>query len=265
MVRAKALYDFSGEPNTAEMSITSGEILTILRQDVGEGWWEGRNAIGKEGLFPAAYVELIQESAQAPAPPVPPVSYPPPQIPAPKYEGAADDWTDQQDDWDDDWDDDNEETYAEIGPGSNAANNNGTYMNTAAIQAARQQQQRQQNYNNMSLPPPPPTDDTVSIASAATNAPTIKKSGLFQKANDNYILGQSNPTVPDNEKVYIYQSENGYYWHSTVSPYTVTVASPKKETKFKGIKSFIAYQLTPSFNNIPVNIIFFFLFSFNGK
>lgn len=35
--------------------------------------------------------------------------------------------------------------------------------------------------------------------------------------------------------------------------YTVLVTSPKKESKLKGLKSFIAYQLTPSFNNIQVS------------
>lgn len=61
--------------------------------------------------------------------------------------------------------------------------------------------------------------------------------------------------VSESEKVYIFQSENqsGFYWKPIDSPYTVTVASPKKETKLKGLKSFIAYQLTPSFNNDPVS------------
>jgi sorting nexin-9/18/33 len=54
----QALYDFSGEPGTAELSITAGEVLTVTRQNVGEGWWEGVNHAGQTGLFPAAYVEV---------------------------------------------------------------------------------------------------------------------------------------------------------------------------------------------------------------
>lgn len=42
-------------------------------------------------------------------------------------------------------------------------------------------------------------------------------------------------------------------WKAPQSQYTVTVASPKKKTKFKGMKSFIEYNLTPSFTNIPVS------------
>ncbi|KAJ9581592.1 hypothetical protein L9F63_023226, partial [Diploptera punctata] len=56
-IRVQALYDFNGEPGTAELSIAAGEVLTVTRQDVGEGWWEGINQAGQTGLFPAAYVE----------------------------------------------------------------------------------------------------------------------------------------------------------------------------------------------------------------
>jgi hypothetical protein len=56
--QVQALYDFTGEPGTAELSITAGEVLTVTRQNVGEGWWEGVNQAGQTGLFPAAYVEV---------------------------------------------------------------------------------------------------------------------------------------------------------------------------------------------------------------
>jgi sorting nexin-9/18/33 len=48
-------------------------------------------------------------------------------------------------------------------------------------------------------------------------------------------------------------SEGRYSWLNNKPPYSCVIASPKKEAKFKGLKSFIAYQLTPSFNNIQVS------------
>ncbi len=48
--------------------------------------------------------------------------------------------------------------------------------------------------------------------------------------------------------------EGRYNWLATKGPYSCVIASPKKEAKFKGLKSFIAYQLTPS-------VSFFLLFS----
>ena len=51
-LQARALYDFDGEPGTGEVTIRVGEVLTITRTDVGEGWWEGRTPSGEAGLFP---------------------------------------------------------------------------------------------------------------------------------------------------------------------------------------------------------------------
>lgn len=244
--RVRAMYDFSGEPNTSELSIVADEILTLTRTDVGEGWWEGTNSKGQTGLFPEAYVELHKEPAAIPVPV--PVTLPAQQQSVssqqgpPRYDQSTDDWSEPQDDWDDDWDDDNE-TYSEIGP---AAASSAARKQTNPVAVA---QQPRQQYNNASLPPTP-TDDTISMTS--TSAP-LKKSGIFSKSGDSYILGTTSVAVADGDRVFIQQIDNGYFWKTIREPYTVCVASPKKETKFKGIKSFIAYQLTPSFNNIAVS------------
>lgn len=170
MSRVQVLYDFSAEPNSAEITITVGEILSVTSTDVGEGWWEGTNSRGQRGLFPAAYVEVLPNN------PGPPQMPPPPLIPAVKqqpqqqqhqqqqppqqqqaqqgghrYDPTADDWGEQQDDWDDDWDDDND-TYSEIGPASgggkpeaaagNNHNQNGNFQSSSY-------------YANANLPAPP--------------------------------------------------------------------------------------------------------------
>lgn len=100
--KVRVLYDFQGEPGTAELSIAAGEILSVTRTDVGEGWWEGINSKNQSGLFPEAYVEKMVNTSQPPSMPAPIL---PPQ--------NKSEWRDSQadDDWDDDWDD---ETYAEI-------------------------------------------------------------------------------------------------------------------------------------------------------
>lgn len=246
--RVKALYDFTGEANTSEISINAGEILILTRTDVGEGWWEGTNSQGQTGLFPEAYVEIYKEVAvPIPPPPIaPPIlnpipSQPPPQIQAPRYDQSNDDYNENPEDWEDDWDDDND-TYSEIGPPP---------PSTATAQAKQNnyRNNQQSNYANMSLPSTP-IEDGSSLASAA--AP-LKKSGMFSKTGDSYILGTTNVSVSDSDRVYVIQTDTGFFWKRLREPYMVRVASPKKETKFKGMKSFIAYQLTPSFNNIPVS------------
>ncbi|KAL0884155.1 hypothetical protein ABMA27_016163 [Loxostege sticticalis] len=243
--QVQALYDFTGEPGTTEMSITTGEILTLLNTEIGEGWWEGRNSKGETGLFPAAYVRKIspEDAVHGKAAPA-----------APRYDQAADDWGDQQysagdnnyqraasheDGWDDDWDDD---TYSEIGP-------------------AQQKSHQAQQAPLAPLPGMPISDYNHQISDDTTSnfgstVGTVRKNKFAPSSKvsgESYLLGTLNVEVPDSEKVYIIQDEDGYIWSPIPQPYCVTVASPKKESKFKGIKSFIAYQLTPSFNNIQVS------------
>lgn len=52
----KALFEFTAEPDTPEISLFIGEILTLTRPDSGDGWCEGTNSQGQTGLFPANYV-----------------------------------------------------------------------------------------------------------------------------------------------------------------------------------------------------------------
>jgi len=44
----------------------------------------------------------------------------------------------------------------------------------------------------------------------------------------------------------VQETEKGMFWNPINNPYKCVVASPKKESKLKGLKSFIAYQLTPT-------------------
>lgn len=248
--RVRALYDFTGEPNTSEISIKSGDILILTRTDVGEGWWEGTNEKGQTGLFPEAYVEIYHELPKMPPampPPINPMILSQQQSQGPRYDQSNDDWNEMQDEWEDDWDDDHD-TYEEI-PSHQHQTSTGTVGGGGSIQQQMNNQNNFQpsSYANMQLPSPP-ADDSISLAAAP-----LKKSGMFSKSGDSYILGTTNIQVSEADRVYIVQIENNYFWKRTIDEYLVRVASPKKETKFKGMKSFIAYQLTPSFNNIAVS------------
>lgn len=258
-MRVRALYDFDGESNTSEISIASGEILQVTRRDVGEGWWEGTNSKGQTGLFPAAYVEELSDVVK---PAIAPLSasstssnnqetnFPqPPQTAPPRYDQTADDVSEHPDDWEDDWDDD-QDTYSEIGPpppqsSIHASASNQQHQAVAAKSSYDQQPSR------------PIEADTMSISS---NMPIKSKSKIFSKSGDSYILASVTPPVSDKEKVYIVNNERGFFWHRTNEPYTVSVRSPKKETKFKGMKSFIAYHICPSYTGIAVSFLFFYFF-----
>lgn len=82
--QVRALYDFEGQTENGELSLRTGDVLTVARTDVGEGWWEGSNAHGQAGLFPEAYVEAVSEEELEGPPP----SIAPPPLPA-DYNTAA--------------------------------------------------------------------------------------------------------------------------------------------------------------------------------
>lgn len=56
-LKAKAIYDYQGEADD-EISFNPDDIITNVEK-IDEGWWKGQ-CHGCIGLFPAAYVELLQ-------------------------------------------------------------------------------------------------------------------------------------------------------------------------------------------------------------
>ena len=57
-VRARALYDYQAD-DEGEISFDPGDIITHIDQ-IDPGWWQGMGPDGSYGLFPANYVELIE-------------------------------------------------------------------------------------------------------------------------------------------------------------------------------------------------------------
>lgn len=87
-VRATVLYDYEAEEDN-ELTLREGDILTQVDQ-VDEGWWSATGPDGSVGLFPANYVELLEnaatEAAAVPKAPSPPAPVPPPAAPTPAGE-----------------------------------------------------------------------------------------------------------------------------------------------------------------------------------
>ena len=67
-----------------EISFDPDDLITNIEQ-IDEGWWRGEAPNGQYGLFPANYVELVENSSPAPAsvPEPEPVAEPTPEPEAP--------------------------------------------------------------------------------------------------------------------------------------------------------------------------------------
>ncbi|CAG8066716.1 unnamed protein product [Penicillium olsonii] len=99
--RAQIQYDYEKAEDN-EIELREGEYVTEIEM-VDEDWWVGVNSRGERGLFPANYVEVVDdEAAHAPAPvhdepepePIPtpapaPAAVPPPPAPAAAAAPAA--------------------------------------------------------------------------------------------------------------------------------------------------------------------------------
>ena len=66
---------FSFLADDTEITFDPDDLITNIEK-IDEGWWRGEAPNGKYGLFPANYVELVEDKAPVSLPPEPPASKP---------------------------------------------------------------------------------------------------------------------------------------------------------------------------------------------
>lgn len=72
-------------------------------------------------------------------------------------------------------------------------------------------------------------------------------STFVKSGGESFVLGKLNANVQEADVIQVVDCGDGkYQWLNVKPEYTCVIASPKKESKLKGLKTFIAYQLTPS-------------------
>ncbi|XP_066509389.1 sorting nexin-18-like [Hoplias malabaricus] len=272
-LRAKVLYDFTSE-NPGEISVKENEVVTLYSEQDIEGWLEGTNTRGERGLVPASYVEVLksekanahnnnnpsvdalQGSRYANIPPggfdsVPnqagdrnnaPVSSfttfsgpPPPSSHQHQQNYPASQGSD--DDWDDDWDDNS--TVADepgvVSRGVHDFEGNGpsTYRVSTSMSRGGHAQQAK---------------------SSATVSRNLNRFSTFVKSGgEAFVLGEASGFVKDGDKICVVMGQHGPEWQENPYPFTCTIDDPTKQTKFKGMKSYISYKLTPTHTQSPVN------------
>ncbi|KAM6930260.1 sorting nexin-18a [Xenentodon cancila] len=273
-LRARALYDFNSE-NPGEVSVKENEILTVYSDQDIEGWFEGTNSKGERGLFPASYVEILRSDAASPLnnnscgvsgdtlsdslytnmppggfdnsykPKVENFSKPSPpglstfMVPLQQQQQQPYLQPSQgsDDDWDDDWDDSS--TVADE-PGTGRGryqdfegNGPSTYRVSTSSMARGNAQQAK---------------------SSATVSRNLNRFSTFVKSGgEAFVLGEAAGFVKDGDKICVVMGQYGPEWQENPYPFTCAIDDPTKQTKFKGMKSYISYKLTPTHTQNPVN------------
>lgn len=259
MTQVRALYNFEAQPNSGELSISADEVLTVVREGIEGGWMEGRNAKGQHGLFPESYVVIVDRpqaktvpavgtfssnlptyalpptddewSAPPPAPAHQP-SVPRPPSPLPVIDSALrGPSTENLDDDDfDDWTDDEDDIVEPIqSSAENVENQNilRSRLHHGESVSGKQGTIRIRNINRFS---------------------NFVKSGM-----EAFVLSTTKALGKPEEQHEVVISATGPQWAPTSQPYSCVVDKPKKESKLKGLKSFIAYSVTSSLSGIQVS------------
>lgn len=253
-LKARVLYDFSSE-NPGEISIAENELVTLFSEEELEGWLEGENSRGEAGLFPASYVEILRDQItsstnnngfSSPKTQKPThTSYTSPDTHSQRGLGAGSGGSGggsfhtsqgSDDDWDDDWDDSS--TVADepgtVGGRYHDYEGNGpsTYRVSTSMSRGNAQQAK----------------------SSATVSRNLNRFSTFVKSGgEAFVLGEASGFVKDGDKICVVMGQYGPEWQENPYPFACTIDDPTKQTKFKGMKSYISYKLTPTHTQNQVN------------
>lgn len=120
------------------------------------------------------------------------------------------------DDWDDDWDDDVSEANQGSHPGNPAAGGRSNSDVGSAL------------------------DVNMAGLKLGDGKGTVRKnlnrfSHFVKTGGEAYILGANKVTATDSDQINIIETNNGITWAPNPQPYSCVVASPKKESKLKGM------------------------------
>uniref|UniRef100_A0A673XI61 Sorting nexin n=1 Tax=Salmo trutta TaxID=8032 RepID=A0A673XI61_SALTR len=252
-LKARALYDFNSE-NPGEISVKENEIVSLYSEQDIEGWLEGSNSKGERGLIPASYVEILKNDtaptfnnnstsgsryANIPTGVTSPgfAAFSPP-VPVQQQHGyQASQGSDE--DWDEDWDDSStvaDEPGVVVGgnyQGDFDGNGPSTYrVSTSTSKSSNVQQAK----------------------SSATVSRNLNRFSTFVKSGgEAFVLGDAAGFVKDGDKICVVSGQYGPEWQENPYPFACTIDDPTKQTKFKGMKSYIAYKLTPTHTQTQVN------------
>lgn len=234
-LKARVLYDFHSE-NPGEISISENEVVTLYSEKELDGWLEGENSRGETGLLPASYVEIIRNHLTSSSNNNG-LSVSKPNTQSYTSSDALEGFPTSQgsdDDWDDEWDDSSPATNAPRGLGGVPP----LYPVTSSLPG--RQDSNQQHHHQ--------------AKSSATVGRNLNRFSTFVKSGgEAFLLGEASAFVKDGDRICVALGKHGPEWQENPYPFTCTIDDPTKQTKFKGMKSYMSYGLTPTHTNVQVN------------
>lgn len=190
-VIGRAVYDFAGDTSQGELVFMAGDVIDIINQDIGEGWWEGSVNGGNRGLLPASYVELTGGTSDHDMPAAPP--------PMPGVNVTSDTPDDGEgemssEDDDDVWDDpsDDEDSL----PGPSGGGGGGLHPGHAAAGGPVQHR----GHSNAS---------DFGRAQSIKKSKGLRASAFVKAGAEDYMIGNQQVHVQDSDQVAV-EDTNGF-------------------------------------------------------
>ncbi|XP_029433172.1 sorting nexin-18 isoform X2 [Rhinatrema bivittatum] len=172
-----------------------------------------------------------------------PQPFPPPQ---PAYQPSQG----SDDDWDDEWDDTStvaDEPGVLGGGGGYQDYDGGRYRFSTRSEASL----------GSRGPGPSSSSSAASGKGSATVSRNLNRFSTFVKSGgEAFVLGEAAAAgglVRDGDKLCVVLGPQGPAWQEDPYPFSCSIDDPTKQTKFKGMKSYISYKLVPTHTGRQVN------------
>ncbi|XP_038129014.1 sorting nexin-33 [Cyprinodon tularosa] len=249
-VKGVAIYPFFSE-NKEEISIQENEEVVIFDENSVDGWVLGENSRGERGLFPKSYVKIIRTRSDSnvtdcsisPAGSIGKESPNLPSTPNTSINSVQIYDEDYYDDWDD-WDDRSTvvDDADNINVSSSGANGH--------IYQAQSSNNPNVHYRSKAISR---QDSIASSRKGSMVGRNLNRFSSFVRSGvEAFVLGDVPMMAKIAESYTIEMGPLGPQWKANPQPFICSVEDPTKQTKFKGIKTYISYRVTPSHTGRPV-------------
>ncbi|XP_034956592.1 sorting nexin-18 [Zootoca vivipara] len=157
------------------------------------------------------------------------------------------------DDWDDDWDDSS--TVADepgvLGSSYPDYENAGMGVGAPGGSSGRYRLSTRSDLSLSSRGSQPGAHLHHPAAGGAKSTATVSRnlnrfSTFVKSGGEAFVLGEASGFVKDGDKLCVVLGAYGPEWQENPYPFQCSIEDPTKQTKFKGMKSYIAYKLVPS-------------------
>ncbi|XP_033116576.1 sorting nexin lst-4-like [Anneissia japonica] len=156
-------------------------------------------------------------------------------------EEDEEDVDDEEDNWSDDWDDQESQIYQNVNV--NTSNSYSTPRSTPV---------KMRGHGNFGLSNP--KRGTLRRSSSVMRSGSVRKiksltnkfSVFARTGGDAYLMDTENKSSKASEacSAVVVETSLGPQWKQTVRPFKCVIKSPRKDSKYRGIKTFMTYQIT---------------------